>query len=123
MLAGLAIPFAAALAIARVPPRFGAKAPSSTRNIIPRRAVHWFAVPGTMFSTQAATLTDAIGRLITNLLIVPASVILLLLATAGNQRPNPTPAATPGGTPLLCGRGKPRETHDDPRMATMFGRR
>jgi hypothetical protein len=47
MLAGLAIPFAASLAIARYMFHrgFGRKHPPVTRDIIPRCAIHWFARP------------------------------------------------------------------------------
>jgi malonate transporter len=119
MLAGLAIPFAAALAIARYV--FHRELGESTLQAlgISFPAVPFIGLPvlGTIFGTQAAALTVAIGGLVTNLLIVPASIILLTLATAGNQPAKQAQGATLNGAPRHFSRNKPRETRDKPRTA------
>jgi malonate transporter and related proteins len=81
MLAGLAIPFAAALAIARYMFHRGLGESTLRARGISFPAVPFIGLPvlGTIFGTQAATLAVAIGGLITNLIIVPASIILRAL--------------------------------------------
>jgi malonate transporter and related proteins len=111
MLAGLAIPFAAALAITRYVFRRGLGESTLQALGISFPAVPFIGLPvlGTMFGVQSATLTVAISGLVTNLLIVPASIILLTLATAGIQHAKPVQAATPhNGTPRQCSKSKAR---------------
>jgi malonate transporter len=114
MLAGLAIPFAA---VGRYVFHRGLGESTLQALGISFPAVPFIGLPvlGTMFGTQSATLTVAIGGLITNLVIVPASIILLTLATAGNQHAEPAQAATPNGTSRS--ESKPIETQ--PRTAAI----
>jgi malonate transporter len=118
MLAGLALPFAAALMIARY--IFKRSLGESTLQALgisfPAVPFIGFPVLGTIFGAQAATLTVAIGGLITNLLIVPASIVLLTLANAGDQRANQARAGALRGTTQRRSGGAPIEIRDTPRL-------
>ena len=84
---GLAVPLVATLAIARYVVRRGLGESTLQALAVAFPAVPFIGLPvlGTIFGTQAANLTVAISGLVTNLLIVPASIVLLTIATAGAE--------------------------------------
>ena len=111
MLVGIAVPFGVVLAAARY--AFGRGLGESTLQAlaISFPAVPFIGIPvlGAIFSAEAATLTVAISGLVTNLVVVPASIILLTLATEGrNSQGMATdhPGADQGVTPSDASRGK-----------------
>ena len=111
MLVGIAVPFAAALAAARY--AFGRSLGESTLQAlaISFPAVPFIGIPvlGAIFGAEAATLTVAISGLVTNLVVVPASIILLTLATAGRNGQGAVadhPGAGHGGASCNAGRAK-----------------
>lgn len=85
LLAGLAIPFGVALIIARYVFHRGLGESTLQAVAISFPAVPFIGIPvlGSIFGAQDATLTVAISGLATNLIIVPISIVLLSIATAG----------------------------------------
>ena len=81
---GLTAPFLVTLAIAHILVRRGLGVSTLLALAVAFPAVPFIGLPvlGTIFGTQAANLTVAISGLVTNLLIVPASIVLLTIATA-----------------------------------------
>ena len=85
LLVGLAAPFLVTLAVARILVRRGLGESTLQALAISFPAVPFIGLPvlGTIFGTQEANLTVAVSGLVTNLMIVPVSIVLLTLATAG----------------------------------------
>ena len=92
LLVGLSIPFAATFGIARH--GFGRGLGESTLQAV---AVSFPSIPfigipvlGSIFGEQPATLLIAIGGLVTNLLVMPTSIVLLSLVAATALRVAPS---------------------------------
>ena len=81
---GLAVPFLIALTIARIVVRRGLGESTLQALAISFPVVPFIGLPvlGTIFGTQAANKTVVISGLVTNLLILPVSIVLLTIAMA-----------------------------------------
>ena len=100
LFAGLAVPFALALAVARYVFRRGLGESTLQALAMSFPAVPFIGIPvlGSIFGAEAATLIVAVSGLATNLVIVPASIILLSLAAAdgGGTQPDAAQRGAPG---------------------------
>ena len=97
LLAGLAAPFGAVLIVAHYVFRRGLGESTLQAVAVAFPAVPFIGIPvlGSIFGAQDATLTVAISGLATNLIIVPISIILLSIATAGaGEAASRAPAST-----------------------------
>lgn len=97
LFAGLAVPFGATLIVARYVFRRGLGESTLQALAIAFPAVPFIGIPilGSIFGADAATLTVAVSGLATNLIIVPISIILLSVATAGAGRKGETAPGAP----------------------------
>ena len=95
---GVVIPFAVMVVAAKYVFRRGLGESTLQALAISFPAVPFIGLPvlGAIIGAQGATLTVAVAGLITNVAIVPAAIILLSAATAGNQDPTKEAGQNPG---------------------------
>ena len=110
LLAGMVIPFALVLSAARY--LFHRSLGESTLQAmaIAFPAIPFIGIPvlGTIFGAAGATLTVAVGGLVTNLIIVPASIVFLSVSAAasaggGARLGQPSPDTPPDHPPKPSG--------------------
>lgn len=97
LLAGLAVPFGVVLIIARYVFHRGLGESTLQAVAVSFPAVPFIGIPvlGSIFGAQEATLTVAISGLATNVIIVPISIVLLSIATAGGAKDGKAASGAP----------------------------
>ncbi len=97
---GLVVPFGVALAATRYGFRRGLGESTLQALAISFPAIPFIGIPvlGSIFGAEAATLTVAISGLVTNLIIVPISIVLLSLVAGGEGTKTPDRARDASGS-------------------------
>lgn len=125
LLAGVVVPFVVVLLAARYLFHRGLGESTLQAVAVSFPAVPFIGIPvlSAIFGAGAATLTVAMGGLITNLIIVPVSIVLLSIAVAGGKggggKEGPdTGGAPPPGPGQPAGQPPPDEAAPAPEQST-----